>query len=70
MLPLDEIISDIQKHQQPNKVIIYDDENSNIFSFLGKYPSARNDEPLVYVCQNFSCQLPTSDINKIKNMLK
>ena len=35
-----------------------------------KYFSADSIEPIVYVCQNYSCQLPTSDIVEATNLLK
>ena len=41
-----------------------------MFNYLDFYKSKENGEPLVYVCQNYTCKLPTSDINKIKELLK
>ena len=66
------IIDFIQKHPQPNKVLIFksDKENQEMLSYLKKYPSENNGETKVYICQNYSCQLPTNDINKIKELLK
>ena len=65
-----ELIKFIQKNNQPNKVIIYSNSKNKLFDFLEYYNSGPDGEPLVYVCQNYSCKLPTNDINKIKNMLK
>ena len=57
---------------QPNKVLIYyDGKNKNKnFNFLDYYKSNINGEPLVYVCQNFSCKLPTSDFKIIDELLE
>ena len=64
------LIKEIQKHPQPNKVIIYNDDNNINFNFLEQYKIGIDNLPLIYVCQNYSCQLPTSDINKVKKMIK
>ena len=66
----DDIIKSIQKNVQPNKVIIFNSDNNKMFSFLDQYPNGKNNSPLVYVCQNYSCQLPTNDLSKINEMLK
>ena len=57
---------------QPNKVLIYyDGKNKNKnFNFLDYYKPNINGEPLVYVCQNFSCKLPTSDFKIIDELLE
>ena len=41
-----------------------------MFESLSLYPSGKSGKPIVYVCQNYSCQLPTSDITKINELLK
>ena len=42
---------------------------NEIFNYLDLYISGDKNEPLVYVCQNYSCKLPTNDIEKIKKIL-
>ena len=69
-----EIIKAINNIKQPNKVVIWVDEQNKsdleeIMPFI-KYFSADSIEPIVYVCQNYSCQLPTSDIVEAINLLK
>jgi len=66
------IISHIQQHVQPNKIIIFKDINNDeeLFSFLDNYSTDEDNNPLVYVCQNYSCKLPTSDLEKIDQLLK
>ena len=63
------LIKYIQNHIQPNKVIILK-SSSKIFNYLDLYKSKIDGSPLVYVCQNYSCKLPTDDMNKINEMLK
>ena len=66
------IIKEIQKHPQFNKVIILKDEkyDKETFNFLEFYESNKNGNPLVYVCQNFTCDLPTDEIAKIYELLE
>ena len=67
-----DVINQLHNIPQPNKVLIYYDginKNKN-FNFLDYYKSKDNGEPLVYVCQKYSCKLPTSDINIVKDLLK
>tara|TARA_Y100000996_G_scaffold44678_1_gene30886 strand:+ start:102 stop:2288 length:2187 start_codon:yes stop_codon:yes gene_type:complete len=67
-----DIINELHNIPQPNKVLIYYDgvnKNKNL-SFLDFYKSKDNGSPLIYVCQNYSCKLPTSDLSIIKGLLK
>ena len=68
------MIQAINNIKQPNKVVIWVDEQNKsdlekIMPFI-KYFSIDSTDPTVYVCQNYSCQLPTSDILKVTNLLK
>ena len=62
----------IQKPPQPNKVLIYKDniKDNKMFNYLDFYKSKENGEPLVYVCQNYTCELPTSDIKRVIELLE
>ena len=64
------LIKHIQKNKNFNKVIVYNDSNNKIFKYLNLYPSGKDGRPIVYVCENYSCQLPTDDIEKINELLK
>ena len=66
------ILQTLQKNSQFNKVIILKDKdyNKKIFNFLEFYKSKENGSQLVYVWQDFTCDLPTDDIAKITEMLK
>ena len=65
-----DLIHNIQKNKNFNKVIIYNDSNNKIFKYLNLYPSGENGFPLVYVCENYSCKLPTNDIKQINKLLE
>ena len=65
-----ELIRQIQKHKNFNKIIIYNNTDNKIFKFLEFYKSGDNGSPLVYVCENYSCKLPTNDIEQINKLLE
>ena len=69
-----DIINKIYKSKQLNKVLIFNDSNkkkNHNFSFLESYFPGENDIPMIYVCKNYICDLPTSDINEVLlNLLK
>ena len=68
-----QMLDDIQSIYMPNRVIVYGADGSvdlkNIIPFVSYYPPAEDGQPLVYVCQNFSCKLPTSDFKVVKEQL-
>ena len=68
-----ELISMVNKVNQPNKVIIYVDpakiENlSEIIPFIKMYKNT-HDDPMVYVCKDYLCNMPTNDIGTIMKQL-
>lgn len=67
------MLEDIQSIFMPNRVMVFGKSGSetlkNIIPFVGYYQPAKDDKPLVYVCQNFSCKLPTSDFEVVKQQL-
>ena len=68
-----EILSSLYKSEQLNKVLIFNDENSVIgeeFLFLAPYVPNDNGETLVYVCKNYICSLPSSNMEEILTSLK
>ena len=70
-----DLLDSIRKSSQINKVVIaYDKEKNteieNLIPFITEFPRGDSGEPLVYVCQDFSCQLPTSDINQVLKQLE
>ena len=48
----------------------YNNTNNKIFKFLDYYKSGNNNSPLVYVCENYSCKLPTNNIEQINKLLE
>jgi len=67
------MLEDIQSIYMPNRVVVYGKsgtkELKNIIPFVGFYSPAEDGKPRVYVCQNFSCKLPTSDFSVVKKQL-
>jgi hypothetical protein len=68
------LIDKINKSKQLNKVLIFNDSSKKIgekFNFLESYFPGDNDTPLIYVCKNYVCDLPTSNIDEVLlNLLK
>ena len=67
------MLENIQSIYMPNRVIVYGKNGStdlkNIIPFVSYYPPAKDGQPIVYVCQNFSCKLPTADFKVVKEQL-
>ena len=64
----------LYKSKQFNKVLIFKNrdkysKNSN-FLFLNNYDFEDNGDPLIYVCKNYVCDLPTSDIEIVLSSLE
>ena len=69
------IISAVNKAKQINKVVVnIDSKNrdslSGLMPYINYFPTHKDNEPIVYVCKNYSCQLPTSDITTITKLLE
>ena len=68
-------ISKINQYYQPNKVIVKyglsdDMKKLNLLMpYLARYPINDHPEDLIYVCENYACKLPTTDINKVIELL-
>ena len=67
------MLEDIQSIYMPNRVMVFGKSGSedmkNIIPFIGYHQPAKDGHPLVYVCQNFSCKLPTSEFKVVKEQL-
>ena len=67
------MLEDIQSIYMPNRVMVYgkngNEDLKNIIPFVGFYSPEDDGGPRVYVCQNFSCKLPTSDFKVVKEQL-
>ena len=68
-----QMLENIRSIYMPNRVIVYGKNGSqdlqDIIPFIGFYPPNIDGSPQVYVCQNFSCKLPTSDFSVVKKQL-
>ena len=68
----EKLLNYLYSNAQLNKVLIFRKEGMNLdkeFKFLEHYISDKNKEPLVYVCKNYACNLPTSDLKIIEKQL-
>ncbi|MFQ6611135.1 MAG: thioredoxin domain-containing protein, partial [Fidelibacterota bacterium] len=68
-----ELLNGIRSRFLPNTVTMLidpeDDELKSWMPLLRNYSGGDDGEPLVYVCRNFSCKLPTSDIRVVMDQL-
>ena len=69
-----EMISAIHRTKQPNKVVVFIDAKNRdslegIMPYISYFPKYKDLNPVVYVCENYSCKLPTSDIFAVSKML-
>jgi uncharacterized protein YyaL (SSP411 family) len=71
---VDLILKELHNHKHDRKVIIHiNDTNRNklvkIIPFLDNFPAHDDNDPWIYVCKNFACELPTQNIDKVKDLL-
>ena len=68
-----ELVSSLMKKFLPESIMVLVENQSNIEA-LSKHPffsgkEFQNDKTTVFVCKNFSCSLPLSDLSEIENEL-
>ena len=71
---IDLVLKELNSFKHDRKVIIkVNDSNRNelikIIPFIDNFPDHTDSKPWIYVCKNFSCDLPTQDIEKVKELL-
>ena len=71
---IDLVLKELNSFKHDRKVIIkVNDSNRNelikIIPFIDNFPAHTDSKPWIYVCKNFSCDLPTQDIEKVKELL-
>lgn len=68
------MLNTIKREFVPNKVLLFkpsgveEPEISKIAKYTSDYKSI-NDKPTAYICRNYSCKIPTTDINKVIELL-
>lgn len=71
---MNELINNIHRLFEPNSIImLVDQEDEELIEYLphlNNYPANSHRDPLVYVCENYACKLPTSDFNIVKKLLE
>ena len=69
-----ERINEINSFNHDRKVVIHinDKNRDNLIKmspFIENFPQHTDKNPWIYVCKNFTCELPTQDIDKVKELL-
>ncbi|MBI3194880.1 MAG: thioredoxin domain-containing protein, partial [Ignavibacteriae bacterium] len=67
------LVTEIHSRFLPYKVLLFVDEQSRkslekILPFIKEMQQIDN-KPTAYICKNFACQLPTSDISVVRELL-
>lgn len=67
---LEAMLTELNKHYIPNKVVVVKTVTSNLpYEYLNNY-SSDSALPIIYVCKNFQCELPTNDIKEAISKIK
>ena len=71
---VNKICSELNLFKHDRKVLIHiNDKNRQslvkIIPFLENFPQHNDKKPWIYVCKNFTCDLPTQDLKKVKELL-
>ncbi|HXD93901.1 MAG TPA: thioredoxin domain-containing protein [Bacteroidia bacterium] len=64
---VDEFIQELKEHYIPNAIFVYSKTASNIALLKERY---KNDETVVYVCQNHTCSAPVKTIKEALKQVK
>ena len=67
------MLDELNKHYLPNKITIVASSSDNKIFELAPYAkdySLIDDKAAAYVCQNYACNLPTSDPNTMIEQIK
>ena len=69
-----EVLNELNLFEHDRKIVIYIDENNRdemikLIPFLNNFPNHKDIDPWIYVCKDFTCELPTQDIIKVKQLL-
>ena len=68
------VIKNFQTLYIPQRILIYKDANKELNSISQlapwtKYHESKNGKPTIYICEDFACNLPTTDLEKAVNMI-
>ncbi len=68
------LLAEVQRHYMPNKLVLLAD-GAEGQAWLGKRleflqtVSPLDGKPAAFVCEDFACQLPTSEVGKLRELL-
>ena len=71
----DQVLNELNSFKHDRKIIVYiNDDNqekmTKLIPFLQNFPQHKDPDPWIYVCKNFTCELPTQDLEKVKELLE
>ena len=69
------MLKEVYNSRNLNKIIIlldpdYEEEITQIIPFTEFYFNNKLSSPITYICKNYTCELPTSDLNQIRTQLE
>jgi len=68
------LLAEVHRHFLPNKVLLLAD-GAEGQSYLGetneaiRAMSTMSGKPAAYVCENFACKAPVTDVNELRSLL-
>ena len=69
------LLEELQSLYIPQKIMLFKDTNkrrdplTKIASWTENH-SAQNNKPTIYICEDFACRLPTTDLKKAIELIK
>ena len=71
---VESILNNLNTFKHDRKVVIHINsinrkEITKIVPFLNNFPIHKDEDPWIYVCKNFTCELPTQDMGKVYDLL-
>ncbi len=69
------MINAIRRRFLPNKVLLVRPQGSEVSRIVALSPFVKrmvpiNDQPTAYVCEQYACKTPTTDVDRLESMLK
>ena len=70
-----DMLKEVYNSKNLNKIIILIDQDEkeetiNLIPFSEFYFNTKQSDPKAYICKNYTCDLPTSDLEKIRQQLE
>ncbi len=68
---VDAMIREVHRHFIPDKVLIFAEtgKENKLIPYLSSIVASNPDKPTAYICENYSCNLPISDLIQFSKLL-